>query len=82
MAVGGTFNQGVLSCSDAACPVAEQPDVAVATNVSQKGVLIGGDVTFTMTATNVGTDTAEAVQLVGTLPAESTFGNVPGEEAA
>jgi uncharacterized repeat protein (TIGR01451 family) len=42
------------------------------------GVLIGGDVTFTMTATNVGNIAATGVRLVGTLPAGLTYGNVPG----
>jgi uncharacterized repeat protein (TIGR01451 family) len=77
-AASGTFKLGVLSCSAAACPVAEKPDVAVSTGISRMGVLIGGDVTFTMTATNVGNIAATGVRLVGTLPAGLTYGNVPG----
>jgi uncharacterized repeat protein (TIGR01451 family) len=42
------------------------------------GVLIGGDVTFTMTATNVGKGTATGVKVVGTLPVGLTYGSVPG----
>ncbi|WIA14012.1 hypothetical protein OEZ85_002572 [Tetradesmus obliquus] len=77
-AVQGTFKIGVQTCSAAGCAVAEQPDVAVSTGVSQRNVLISGGFTYTMTVTNVGRGGASGVKVVGTLPAGLTYGNVPG----
>lgn len=55
---------------------AQRPDVAVAKTVDRTEVLAGGQLTYTVTATNVGTTDVLGVELTDTLPGGVTLRSV------
>ncbi len=80
MALGPTSSQQFASeqaCVDFAngggTPVAAGSDLAVAKSVSDPSPNVGDQITFTVTLTNAGPDTATGVQVTDQLPAGLTF---------
>ena len=60
-------------CDIGAFEFAEQADLALTKTVNDPTPNVGDDVTFTITLTNIGPDTATAVQVTDLLPAGLTF---------